>query len=219
MPQRYLLQCIFTDKMKTKIHFGEKPVFLCDRADEEISELLHHPDAVLVDELSHHAIHALLHEIKKDSFHAGVLMHPDTEAMKKMFFHHFTCMEAAGGVVKNGKEETLFIFRRGKWDLPKGKMEEGEEPAICAAREIEEETGVASLSLIKKICETYHVYEDFGKTILKTTHWFSFTTTCNDTPVPQTEEDITEVRWVAEREIPELMKNTYGSIQEVVGCR
>lgn len=199
-----------------KVYFAEKPLFLCNRRDAEIDSLLHHPDTVLIEEISAPAIHALLLEIKKEDFHAGVLLHEDFDHLKKNFFHYFTLVEAAGGLVRNEKDEALFIFRRGKWDLPKGKMESGEDPATCAAREIEEETGLKNLTLSEKIGETFHVYEEFGKTILKTTHWYSFTGSITDRLIPQTEEDIMEARWVKGREIPELMKNTYPSIRDVV---
>jgi hypothetical protein len=202
--------------MMIKIYFGEKPVFLCDSKDPLVEELLHHPDTILIEEISHHAIHALLHEIKKETFHAGVLMNPDFDMLKKTFFHYFTSVEAAGGLVRNETGELLFIFRRGKWDLPKGKMEAGEDPAECAEREIEEETGIRDITIVKKICETYHVYEEYGKTILKTTHWFACNGSSKGLLIPQTEEDILEAKWVSEQEVPELMKNTYSSVREVV---
>ena len=42
----------------------------------------------------------------------------------------------------------LMIFRRGKWDLPKGKLDKGETFERCAVREIEEETGFRNLKLL-----------------------------------------------------------------------
>ena len=80
----------YSINMKLKIFFGDKALHLCDNKDEEISELLHHPDTIFIDELSSHAIHAMLHEIKKENFHAGVLLHNDIEELKKEFFRHFT---------------------------------------------------------------------------------------------------------------------------------
>src|SRR5204863_7675563 len=112
--------------MQIKIYFGDKPLYLCNEMNDDLKELLHHPDVVFIDELSSHAINALLHEIKKDNFHAGIILSPDFEKLKKAFFKHFTVIEAAGGIVQNEEKDLLFIFRRGKWDLPKGKMEKKE---------------------------------------------------------------------------------------------
>lgn len=203
--------------MHIKIYFGDKPVFLCDDINQELNEILHHPDAVFVDEISGPAIKSLLHEIKKPEFHAGVLWHKDIEQLKKGFFKHFVLIEAAGGIVQNNKKELLFIYRLGKWDLPKGKMEKGEKPDECALREVEEETGVTNLKLKKKTGETYHTYDEFGKHILKTTHWYYMTCPAGQKLVPQTEEDITETKWISTKDIKEPVANTYPSIKDILG--
>ncbi len=202
--------------MHIKIYFGDKPVFLCDDINAELNEILHHPDAVFVDEITNPAIKSLLHEIKKEEFHAGVLWHKDLEQLKKVFFKNFTVIEAAGGIVQNNKKELLFIYRLDKWDLPKGKMEKGEKPDECALREVEEETGVTNLKLKKKTGETYHTYDDYGKHILKVTHWYYMTCSAAQKLVPQTEEDITAIKWVPTREIKEPIANTYPSIKDIL---
>ncbi|RYF89866.1 MAG: NUDIX domain-containing protein [Chitinophagaceae bacterium] len=202
--------------MQIKIFFDEKPVYLCDEITPELNEIMHHPDAVFVDELSTPAINALLHEIKKEDFHAGIIWHSAFEKLKKSFFKHFLHIEAAGGIVQNESKDMLFIFRRKKWDLPKGKLEMKELPEECAQREIEEETGVANLHLKKKIGETYHTYNEFGKHILKTSHWYYFTCSNDQTLLPQEAEDITEAKWVKTREIKKVMSNTYENIREIV---
>ena len=201
--------------MYIKIYFGEKPVFLCDEIDKELNEILHHPDAVFVDEISHPAIKSLLHEIKKEEFHAGVLWHANLDELKKVFFKNFTFIEAAGGIVQNDNKELLFIYRLGKWDLPKGKIEKGEKPEECALREVAEETGVKDLFPGKKIGETYHAYDEFGKHFLKVSHWFYMTCPKQDLK-PQTEENITEAKWINTREIKEPMKNTYSTIKDIL---
>lgn len=202
--------------MYIKIYFDDKPVFLCDEINAEIQELLHHPDAVLVDEISTNAINALLHEIKKTEFHAGVLLHSDLDALKKSFFKHFTLIEAAGGIVENDLNKILFIHRLGKWDLPKGKVESGEAVEDCAIREVEEETGVKNILLKNKLVETYHTYNAYGKHFLKTTHWYYMTCSSKQTLTPQTEEDIMDIKWVAFEEINSPLKNTYPSIVDVI---
>ena len=202
--------------MYIKIYFGNKPVFLCDEIDKELNEILHHPDAVFVDEISAPAIKSLLHEIKKDEFHAGVLWNTDLEKLKKAFCKNFTLVEAAGGIVQNSDKELLFIFRLGKWDLPKGKMEKKENPEECAIREVTEETAVTKLTLKKKTGETYHVYDEVGKHFLKHTHWYYMTCPAKQELVPQTAESITEVKWIKTRDIKAPMENTYPSIKDIL---
>lgn len=202
--------------MHIKIYFGDKPVYLCDEINKELNEILHHPDAVFIDELSNAAIKSLLHEIVKDEFHAGVVWNNDLEKLKKAFFKNFHVIEAAGGIVQNDKKELLFIYRLGKWDLPKGKMEKGESPEICAVREVEEETGVTNLKLKKKAGETYHTYNDFGKHNLKVTHWYHITCPSKQILTPQTEEHISEIKWVQAKNIKEPLANTYPSIKDIL---
>lgn len=108
-------------------------------------------------------------------------------------------VEAAGGVVyriKDAEAEVVVIFRRGVWDLPKGKLDPGEKLEQCAAREVAEETGVAFPTIKQRLTETIHYYEEDGKTIKKHTTWFAMVTQ-SDNATPQHEEQIEEVRWVA----------------------
>lgn len=202
--------------MHIKIYFGDKPLYLCDQLDDHLKEILHHPDAVLVDEISSNAINAMLHEIKKEEFHAGVLLHDDFQALKKSFFKHFTLIEAAGGIVENENKELLFIYRLEKWDLPKGKLDTGEKLEDCAVREVEEETGIKHISLKNELGQTYHTYNAYGKHFLKTTHWYLMNCKGKQHLVPQTEEDITSIQWVSLSGIEEIMKNTYPSIKDVL---
>jgi len=202
--------------MYIKIYFNDKPVFLCNEIDEELTEILHHPDAIFIDEVSGPAIKSLLHEIKKEELHAGVLLHSDLKALKHAFFKHFELIEAAGGIVQNEKKEILFIYRLDKWDLPKGKVEKGENFEECAIREVEEETGVTNLELINKIGETYHTYNAFGKHFLKISHWYYMTCLKVQNLVPQTEENITAIKWVKTKDIKEPMTNTYPSIKDIL---
>lgn len=112
------------------------------------------------------------------------------------FTHMFKVIEAAGGIVKNQNGDLLFIRRLGKWDLPKGKVEEGESLEQAALREIEEETGLKELILEEFINNTFHIYtERSGEKILKTTYWFRINYLGDETPIPQIEEGISEVSW------------------------
>lgn len=202
--------------MYLKIHFGNKPVFLCDERTPEIDELLHHPDVVFMEESSTQAVKSLLHELKRPECHAGVMMDPDLERLKKVFWKQFELVQAAGGLVEDADGRWLFIFRRGHWDLPKGKLDPGETLEECALREVREETGLLELRLGGHICNTYHTYDEFGKHILKESAWYSMQFTGNGKPVPQAEEDITEISWLDAGSMRRILPLSYPSIREVV---
>jgi 8-oxo-dGTP pyrophosphatase MutT (NUDIX family) len=194
------------------IYFGEKPVFLCDNLIREIEEIRHHPDAVYIDELSTSAINSLLHEIDKPQFHAGIIINENFEKLKKAFFKHFKLVQAAGGLVKNKDGEILLIFRRGKWDLPKGKLDKNETILDCAIREVKEETGLTKVKTGKAIDITYHTYTEFGKHILKESHWYMMYVKGEEILTPQVEEGITEIRWVKKDDLKSYMNNTFPAI-------
>ncbi|HET9056944.1 MAG TPA: NUDIX domain-containing protein [Chitinophagaceae bacterium] len=201
--------------MYIKIYFGSKPLYLCDNIEDELQEWIHHDDSVFIDELSGPAVKSMLHEMKKANVHTGIYYHEDLSKLKKEFWKHFTLLIAAGGLVENEKKQLLLIFRRGKWDLPKGKMDKGETPEACAIREVQEETGLQKIQIKKKITVTYHTYEEFGKHILKENHWYKMKASSSEKFIPQTEEDIGEIHWVEKDKIDEYLKNTYPSILDV----
>jgi 8-oxo-dGTP pyrophosphatase MutT (NUDIX family) len=134
----------------------------------------------------------------------------------KEYLLQFVKIEAAGGMVLNQKGELLMMFRRGMWDMPKGKLDEGETIRECALREVSEETGLTNLTIGKKLQTTYHTYSLKGKKVIKPSHWYLMKYAGNEIPVPQTEEDITEVRWVDKKEAAKLLDNAYASIREIV---
>lgn len=125
-------------------------------------------------------------------------------------------IEAAGGMVLNPKGELLMIFRRGQWDMPKGKLDDGESIEHCALREVSEETGLTKLKLIRELKTTYHTYTYKGKIALKPSHWYLMHYHGNEKFVPQLEEDITEIKWVNKKEAKLLIGNAYASIKEMI---
>lgn len=125
-------------------------------------------------------------------------------------------IDAGGGVVVNENGGVLMIYRRGKWDLPKGKLDDGEDIADCAVREVSEETGLKNIKLKEKICDTYHVYSQFGQNLLKRTAWYKMQGTSNDRLEPQKEENILEAKWITEKELPNVVYKSYDAIREVL---
>jgi len=199
-----------------KIYFNDKPLFLCDDIEETLQPFLHHDDAVFIDEFSSPALKSMIHEMQLEKVHAGIYYHPDLETLKKAFWKKFTVIKAAGGLVLNEKHEILFMFRRGKWDLPKGKLDPGETLETCAVREVKEETGLEKVTLKKPLITTYHTYHESGKHILKESYWYTMQARGTDHLVPQTEEDIHEVKWVPTKKLNEVMGNTFPSIKDVI---
>lgn len=123
---------------------------------------------------------------------------------------------AAGGIVSNEQDEILLQFRRGKWDLPKGKLDKGETIEQCAVREVEEETGLRSIELGELVGITFHKYTEKGIDIEKETFWYAMKVSGKQDLVPQIEEDILELKWVKERELRGYLLNTYDNIIEII---
>jgi len=202
--------------MYIKIYFDDKPLFLCDNIDGVIEPYVHNDDAVFIDELDSHTVKAMIHEMQLEKIHAGVFFHASLDELKKAFFKKFSLVIAAGGLVKNEKDEILLIFRRSKWDLPKGKLDKGESLEECAVREVAEETGLKKIKLMAPLLITHHTYHEGTKFILKESHWFAMKTKSDQELIPQTEEDIHEIKWVKEKELKSYMKETFPSIADVL---
>jgi 8-oxo-dGTP pyrophosphatase MutT (NUDIX family) len=202
--------------MHIKIYFNEKPLFLTDTITPEIEPFAHYDDAVLIDEFSHGGINSLIHEMRQDKVHAGIYLHNNVEELKKAFWKKFILVKAGGGLVINEAKELLFIFRRGKWDLPKGKLDDGETMEECAVREIKEETGLQQVELKKHLVTTWHTYDESGHHILKETAWYLLSAPKKQALTPQTVEQITQIEWVNAAELQKYVSNTFPAIIDVL---
>jgi 8-oxo-dGTP pyrophosphatase MutT (NUDIX family) len=111
------------------------------------------------------------------------------------FCEQYSTVEAAGGLVFDTGGRLLVFFRRGWWDLPKGKVDPGETPEQAAVREVMEETGLINPVPGDFFAHTWHTYKEGGTSVLKRTWWYRMHTT-DDHTAPQAEEGITEIRWV-----------------------
>jgi 8-oxo-dGTP pyrophosphatase MutT (NUDIX family) len=202
--------------MFIKIYFDNKPLFLCDTIDKTIEPFIHHDDAVFIDVLDAHTIKSMIHEMQLEKIHAGVFYHPDLQVLKKEFFRKFTLVKAGGGLVMNNNSDVLLIYRRGKWDLPKGKQDKGETLEDCAVREVMEETGLKKLALENLLLITYHTYHEGTKFIMKESHWYAMKVNGDQKLVPQTEEDIVEIKWVKPSDLKNYYKNAFPSVIDVL---
>jgi 8-oxo-dGTP pyrophosphatase MutT (NUDIX family) len=141
-----------------------------------------------------------------------IIYHQDLNELWLGFMDHFKVIEAAGGIVSNKANQLLFIYRLGKWDFPKGKIEQGEGREEAALREVREECGFKQIELGEPLPTSYHIYKEKKRDILKITYWFRMYSDDRDLE-PQAAEDITELKWVDESLTGTVLKNTYPSIK------
>ncbi len=125
-------------------------------------------------------------------------------------------IDAAGGLVSNEENKYLFIYRKDKWDLPKGKLDKGEGFRTAAVREVEEECGITINSSGDKICKTYHIYEVNGVPVMKKTVWYWMRADNQPDLTPQLDEGITDARWLAVGDFMLVKENTYPLVRDVI---
>jgi 8-oxo-dGTP pyrophosphatase MutT (NUDIX family) len=188
-----------------KVFVNDKPLFLTNQIFKETDFQLFLLDSV--------DIKQLIIKIFQNKIHKAYLYYPDEKAIMKKLKDKIPVNKAGGGLVYNQKGEVLFIFRNGKWDLPKGGIEKKEEIEETAIREVEEETGVTGLKITRKLQKTYHVFKRNGIYKLKITHWFEMQTNFEGTPLGQLEEGIEKVEWKNPSQIQEALENSYENIK------
>lgn len=132
-------------------------------------------------------------------------------AIKNMFRQ----APAAGGVVIIDNQ-FVAIERNGIPDLPKGHIEKGESPEVAALREVEEETGITNLEIIKELPATWHCYLLDNQWTIKKTSWYLMKTDSGMKNIPQTEEGISKVYLVDKQGVNDFEKNTFASLKTLV---
>lgn len=154
-----------------------------------------------------------------ESHNCVAVVTPDPDKAFRAFAADFTPVEAAGGVVVDDRGEWLIMRRNGRWDLPKGHLECGECAEECAAREIEEETGVRA-DVVRPLCDTLHAYyfPKTGRWELKRTHWYELHAASCGRLTPQTEEGIEEVVWCTPAEVAEKLRDAFPTIRCVAAA-
>lgn len=144
------------------------------------------------------------------------LFHKNEKKLISKFKKKIKVVKAGGGIVKNSKNQILFIYRRNKWDLPKGKKDKGETIDSTALREVREETGVESLMIETFYKKTFHIFKKGKNYFLKETSWFKMNTNYSGELNPEFGEDISKAEWKYENEIKDL-KNTFPNIKLLLG--
>lgn len=199
-----------------KIYINNKPLILTTDAKAYIAEHLVAGGYIsFVGAFPRHFRLALRH-INKAGTLGAIIEDFSQKTLQEELHELYEPIDAGGGVVTNEHDEVLMIYRRGKWDLPKGKLDKGETIDECALREVSEETGLKKLKLGDKICDTYHVYTQKKQSLLKRTAWYKMKGTLNEEPLPQAEENIQEARWVGADELPLIVYKSYEAIREVM---
>ena len=128
-------------------------------------------------------------------------------------------IESAGGLVCNRYHHILLMFKRGKWDMPKGRVEAGQSREVAALREVQEEVGLqkSKLSIQGKLVSTWHTTSHQKTRYLKKTHWYLMQYDGDDDDTnPQVEEGIIECRWVHISDLPHYRELLMPRIDYVV---
>jgi len=199
----------------TKIHVGNKAIFLCEASANDWEAIAEKKGTKVFKDVKPDDFALVLSSLRDEEVQNALCVNEKLLELESDFFDMYTIIEAGGGFVSNENGEVLFIFRRGFWDLPKGKLDDGETIAECALREVKEETGLQNVQLQEFMGSTFHIYTQEGEAILKESFWYTMRADSTELLTPQTSEDITEIRWVPLVEIPKLLENSFGSIKDV----
>jgi 8-oxo-dGTP pyrophosphatase MutT (NUDIX family) len=191
-----------------KIFVGNKPIVLTTKVEPE-SDFKNY----LIDTVD---INKVLHNLKKEKYKSIRLIDDNEEVLLKKFLRLLPNIVAGGGKVINSNGKILFIFRNGKWDLPKGKAEQKETIDQTALREVEEETGVKGLSITKPLEITYHIFKRNDQYFIKKTYWFEMFSDYIGDLKPQIKEGITKVKWVGPKKLKKVKKNIYANIEALI---
>ncbi|MCF1192567.1 NUDIX domain-containing protein [Mangrovimonas sp. AS39] len=191
-----------------KVFVNDKPIVLTTKVEKETDFKNYLLNSVNVNKV--------IRELNKTSLKEVRLIHKNKDKLLKKFLKKLPNVIAGGGKVYNESGEVLFIYRNDKWDLPKGKAEKKESIEETAIREVEEETGVLGLEIIKPLQITYHIFKRNGRNRIKVTHWFEMKTSYTGHLNPQENEGITKVSWLSEQEAEKAMENSYANIRALV---
>lgn len=197
-----------------KIYINDKPLFLQGFEDYDTGNDLNLSAVYMNKPVSLlQYIDSLEKSTKLESIH---IYAKNLEKLRDDFFALYQVVDAAGGIVMNKEGEILVIFRRGSWDVAKGKVDPGEAIEDAAVREVMEETGIKDIKRKKLAGITYHTYlNKQKKRMLKRTYWYGMKAPKQNL-TPQTEEDIERAEWVLPNEFLATYKPIFPNIVEIV---
>ena len=158
-------------------------------------------------------IEQLIIDIVDKKIHYVNLYHKKEDKLLYHLKKKLKVITAAGGMGFNPKKEILFIHRKGRWDLPKGKVDRGETLEDGAIREVEEETGVKNLEIVRFLDTTYHILKRNGKYKLKETYWYEMFTEYDGKLIPETQEDIKKAKWKNFEKSQKAIHKSYENIK------
>lgn len=199
-----------------KVYFADKPFIITDKlqADEERMSSTH--GTIMLNHYDQASLLQATYSLENTAAKAVIVLTDKAGEAFDLFRSFFTQVQTGGGLIKNEQDEYLFIFRRKKWDLPKGKLDDGETIEQCALREVEEETGLQKVTIDKFLTDTWHSYPERGKRILKQSSWYNMSASSAEKLIPQTEEDIEEIAWLPKAQWAFVLQNTFQSIKDVL---
>ena len=192
-----------------KVFFNQKPLILT-------SKIIKSSDSNPLIHIKFSSKNQILKAVKSKKTESVYIYHKNIKKLWEIFTKKFPIIDAAGGLVERSDGKILFIYRNNRWDLPKGGVEKKELIIEAAQREVKEETGLADLIVISKIGETYHIFKKGKNFRLKRTYWFKMKSDYQGELFPQEEEGIISAEWINKKRIPEILKNAYENIKEIV---
>ena len=191
-----------------KIFVSDKPIILTTEIEKETNFKNYLLKTV--------KLGSVIRTLNRTSLQEARLIHKNKNKILKKFLKKLPNVIAGGGKVYNDNGDILFIFRNGKWDLPKGKAEGKETIDQTAIREVEEETGVKGLKISKPLEMTYHIFKRNGRYRIKITYWFEMKTSYTGKLTAQEKEGITKVAWLNSEQTQEALKNSYANIKGLI---
>lgn len=192
-----------------RIYINENTLFIADYLPE-------HKEKIQQLEFQDFDLQTFYKRLKTGSKRSYIFLTKNPKETFRKLKKNCEIIKAAGGLVESAKGNFLFIFRNKRWDLPKGKLDEGERMKDAAVREVEEECGIKVLKREEKLCKTYHVYPMGSKMVIKKTNWYKMKVKGEPKLIPQKEEGIDEAVWLDKNHIAPVLKNTFPAIKDVL---
>ncbi len=197
--------------MMYKVHFENRFILISSEPDRLQKYGLFHKFNATSE------LYNIISQFQEDSTIPSINIYgTDIRHIWKIFRIYFTEVRAAGGLVKHVCGKYLFIEKKGKLDLPKGHIEEGEEPEACALREVQEECGITGHHIIKQLEPSYHTYTWQGISYLKKTSWYLMEYSGTMELEPQVDEGITRIEWLSPDELCKIKGNAWLSLMDLI---